>query len=152
MTVREFMNFLQFVEHAPENLQFFLWFRDYKLRFERPKPPNPFSTPPATATSDNQAFALSEYQNDFASRFHDGAEDEQPINQTKTVMNPQPQFIVPWEADVDKEGPSSKEAPLSAQATYRETAKQVFVRAGVKVPGNCSIILFSTESDSISRY
>lgn len=146
------MNFLQFVEHAPENLQFFLWFRDYKLRFERPKPPNPFSTPPATATSDNQAFALSEYQNDFASRFHDGAEDEQPINQTKTVMNPQPQFIVPWEADVDKEGPSSKEAPLSAQATYRETAKQVFVRAGVKVPGNCSIILFSTESDSISRY
>ncbi|KAF7870450.1 hypothetical protein EAF04_004194 [Stromatinia cepivora] len=134
MTVREFMNFLEFVEHAPENLQFFLWFRDYTLRFEKPRPPNPFSTPPATATSEHQAFALSEYQNGLAVRFYDGAEDERPINQTKSTMTSQPQFIAPWEADIDKEEASSKEAPPSAQASYREIAKQVFVSAGVKIP------------------
>ncbi|KAH8838286.1 hypothetical protein MCOR27_005773 [Pyricularia oryzae] len=33
-TVRDFMNYLIYVERAAENLQFFLWLRDYKTRFE----------------------------------------------------------------------------------------------------------------------
>ncbi|KAF2098009.1 hypothetical protein NA57DRAFT_66491 [Rhizodiscina lignyota] len=33
-TVREFMNYLKYIEHAAENLQFFLWHRDYTRRFE----------------------------------------------------------------------------------------------------------------------
>jgi hypothetical protein len=32
-TKREFLNYLKYVEHAPENLQFFLWFKDYEKRF-----------------------------------------------------------------------------------------------------------------------
>ncbi|KAF2116743.1 hypothetical protein BDV96DRAFT_544293 [Lophiotrema nucula] len=32
-TVREFMNYLKYIELAAENLQFFLWFRDYSKRF-----------------------------------------------------------------------------------------------------------------------
>ncbi|MCJ1231076.1 hypothetical protein MMC12_007751 [Toensbergia leucococca] len=32
-TVRDFMNYLIYIEHAAENLQFFLWFRDYTKRF-----------------------------------------------------------------------------------------------------------------------
>ncbi|KAA6413940.1 MAG: regulator of g signaling superfamily [Lasallia pustulata] len=32
-TTRDFMNYLIYIEHAAENLQFFLWFRDYSKRF-----------------------------------------------------------------------------------------------------------------------
>ncbi|KAI1106012.1 hypothetical protein F4804DRAFT_349357 [Jackrogersella minutella] len=32
-TIRDFMNYLVYIEHAAENLQFFLWYRDYVKRF-----------------------------------------------------------------------------------------------------------------------
>ena len=32
-TVRDFMNYLIYVERSAENLQFLLWFRDYERRF-----------------------------------------------------------------------------------------------------------------------
>jgi len=32
-TVRDFMNYLKYIEHSAENLQFFLWFHDYNARF-----------------------------------------------------------------------------------------------------------------------
>lgn len=34
-TVRDFMNYVKYVEHSAENLQFFLWYRDYCARFEQ---------------------------------------------------------------------------------------------------------------------
>ncbi|KAI9809111.1 MAG: hypothetical protein M1825_002400 [Sarcosagium campestre] len=33
-TTRDFMNYLLYIERAAENLQFFLWFRDYSKRFD----------------------------------------------------------------------------------------------------------------------
>jgi len=33
-TVRDFMNYLKYIEHDAENLQFFLWFRGYVKQFE----------------------------------------------------------------------------------------------------------------------
>ncbi|KAF5250177.1 hypothetical protein FANTH_4597 [Fusarium anthophilum] len=33
MTLRDFMTYLVYVEHAAENLQFYLWFQDYEKRF-----------------------------------------------------------------------------------------------------------------------
>ncbi|KAL8926273.1 MAG: hypothetical protein Q9172_001867 [Xanthocarpia lactea] len=33
-TTRDFMNYLIYIEHAAENLQFFLWYRDYVRRFD----------------------------------------------------------------------------------------------------------------------
>ncbi|KAK3713759.1 hypothetical protein LTR37_008245 [Vermiconidia calcicola] len=32
-TVRDFMNYLKYIEFSAENLQFYLWFRDYSARF-----------------------------------------------------------------------------------------------------------------------
>ncbi|KAF2404287.1 hypothetical protein EJ06DRAFT_469581 [Trichodelitschia bisporula] len=34
MTARDFMHFAKYVEHSAENLQFFLWFKDFAGRFE----------------------------------------------------------------------------------------------------------------------
>ncbi|KAL8848916.1 MAG: hypothetical protein Q9221_006074 [Calogaya cf. arnoldii] len=33
-TTRDFMNYLIYIEHAAENLQFFLWYKDYVRRFD----------------------------------------------------------------------------------------------------------------------
>lgn len=33
-TTRDFMNFLKYIERSAENLQFFLWYRDYSKRFD----------------------------------------------------------------------------------------------------------------------
>ncbi|KAF8540228.1 hypothetical protein BDD12DRAFT_43044 [Trichophaea hybrida] len=35
LTCRDFMNYLLYVEHCAENLQFYLWYRDYVERFEK---------------------------------------------------------------------------------------------------------------------
>ncbi|KAK4695873.1 hypothetical protein P7C71_g1963, partial [Lecanoromycetidae sp. Uapishka_2] len=32
-TIRDFMNYLIYIEHAAENLQFYLWYKDYSKRF-----------------------------------------------------------------------------------------------------------------------
>jgi hypothetical protein len=33
-TKRDFLNYLKYIERAPENLQFFLWYKDYQNRFD----------------------------------------------------------------------------------------------------------------------
>jgi hypothetical protein len=35
MTCRDFMRYLIYVEHCAENLQFYLWYKDYVQRFEK---------------------------------------------------------------------------------------------------------------------
>ncbi|TGO33597.1 hypothetical protein BHYA_0237g00090 [Botrytis hyacinthi] len=136
MTVREFMNYLEFIEHAPENLQFFLWFRDYTSRFENSKPSNPFSTPPATASSERQVSGSSEYHNDSAVGFDDAADDKRPMTTRtiKTTMNSPPQVTAPWETGFDKEGGSLMEARPAAQDSYRSITQQTFSRAGIQIP------------------
>ncbi|PIB01700.1 hypothetical protein CB0940_02014 [Cercospora beticola] len=37
VTLREFMNYLKYIEYAAENLQFFLWYKDYASRWEQLK-------------------------------------------------------------------------------------------------------------------
>lgn len=37
MTVRDFMNYLVYVEHSAENLQFYLWYLSYEKRFAETK-------------------------------------------------------------------------------------------------------------------
>lgn len=34
-TTRDFLNYMKYVEHDAENLQFFLWYRDYCQKFEQ---------------------------------------------------------------------------------------------------------------------
>ncbi|GAM89711.1 hypothetical protein ANO11243_077500 [Dothideomycetidae sp. 11243] len=34
-TTRDFLNFLKYIEHDAENLQFYLWYRDYAARFDK---------------------------------------------------------------------------------------------------------------------
>jgi hypothetical protein len=57
MTVRDFMNYLIYIEHAAENLQFFLWYRDYLGRFEKLSPSERVLAPEWTQAMQNDAVA-----------------------------------------------------------------------------------------------
>lgn len=57
MTVRDFMNYLTYVEHAAENLQFFLWFRDYEKRFKEANPSDIALAPEWTQAMEDDAVA-----------------------------------------------------------------------------------------------
>ena len=57
-TTRDFMNYLIYIEHAAENLQFYLWYRDYQKRFmnlpDKEKGLSPFWTREKADTEANQ--------------------------------------------------------------------------------------------------
>ncbi|EXJ77993.1 hypothetical protein A1O3_09152 [Capronia epimyces CBS 606.96] len=49
VTTREFMDFLRYIEHDAENLQFYLWYRDYSKRFAELPPTQQRLAPEWTA-------------------------------------------------------------------------------------------------------
>ncbi|QIX01079.1 hypothetical protein AMS68_006596 [Peltaster fructicola] len=54
LTVRDFMNYLKYVEYSAENLQFFLWYKDYTSRFDK-LPDNEKALSPTWTKSDAEA-------------------------------------------------------------------------------------------------
>ena len=56
-TTRDFMNYLIWIEYAAENLQFFLWHRDYVKRFSE-LPPNERALAPEWTVEQAEAEAL----------------------------------------------------------------------------------------------
>ncbi|KAI2472327.1 hypothetical protein F4781DRAFT_428578 [Annulohypoxylon bovei var. microspora] len=56
-TIRDFMNYLLYIEHAAENLQFFLWYRDYVKRFNEINLSEAQLSPEWTQTMEDEATA-----------------------------------------------------------------------------------------------
>ncbi|KAI1212541.1 uncharacterized protein F4807DRAFT_450223 [Annulohypoxylon truncatum] len=56
-TIRDFMNYLIYIEHAAENLQFFLWYRDYVKRFNEINISEAQLSPEWTQTMEDEATA-----------------------------------------------------------------------------------------------
>lgn len=56
-TVRDFMNYLLYIEHSAENLQFFLWHRSYVTRFHSAKTTDLILAPEWTQNMQDEAFA-----------------------------------------------------------------------------------------------
>ncbi|KAJ4298704.1 hypothetical protein N0V88_003736 [Collariella sp. IMI 366227] len=54
-TIRDFMKYLIYVEHSAENLQFFLWYRDYEKRFRDAKTADLALAPEWTQMMENDA-------------------------------------------------------------------------------------------------
>ncbi|KUI61933.1 hypothetical protein VP1G_09087 [Cytospora mali] len=57
MTVRDFMNYLIYIEHSAENLQFFLWHRDYNSRFNSANTSDLALAPEWTKEQQEETFA-----------------------------------------------------------------------------------------------
>ncbi|KAI1772734.1 hypothetical protein F4818DRAFT_425373 [Hypoxylon cercidicola] len=56
-TIRDFMNYLLYIEHAAENLQFFLWYRDYVERFNDANTADTEVSPEWTQAMENETVA-----------------------------------------------------------------------------------------------
>ncbi|KAL7796480.1 hypothetical protein V8C37DRAFT_371831 [Trichoderma ceciliae] len=57
LAVRDFMNYLVYVEHAAENLQFYLWFKDYEKRFAEAKVSDAALAPEWTQAMEDEVVA-----------------------------------------------------------------------------------------------
>ncbi|GAP90200.1 putative regulator of G protein signaling superfamily [Rosellinia necatrix] len=69
-TVRDFMNYLVYIEHAAENLQFFLWYRGYVKRF-RAAPDSELALAPEW-TQEMEEDTIARIQKDAASQAKKG--------------------------------------------------------------------------------
>jgi predicted nucleic acid-binding Zn ribbon protein len=57
MALRDFMNYLIYVEHAAENLQFYLWYKEYEKRFGEANVSDISLSPEWTQAMEDEAMA-----------------------------------------------------------------------------------------------
>ncbi|TKA73675.1 hypothetical protein B0A55_05624 [Friedmanniomyces simplex] len=142
-TVRDFMNYLRYIEHSAENLQFFLWYRDYCARWETLPESEKALAPVWTAEQAEAEVACNAFQSrpkrinpqvaavlrdtDFA----DGA--------PKHAMDKADPLITPARSSVDDKkdpmsdyGSSMGDETLASSTTHRSMANQAFDDAGMK--------------------
>lgn len=143
VTIRDFMEFLKYIEHSAENLQFYLWYKDYEQRFNNlPESERVLS---AEWTQEQQEAEVATYrallkQKTLAAEAQDilkkqnlpGAEefgDQEKLNNSYHNRH---------DSDPDKsslESASTKypaSGVLTARSQYSETAKYAFEEAGAK--------------------
>lgn len=146
MTVRDFMNYLVYVEHAAENLQFWLWYKDYAKRFN------------AAATADVGLAPVwtQSMQDDVVARIRkEYAEKRRPEPQAAKIFkgtdfekqtgegNGSNPFSTPphtpHKTSEDKSSvcTAAKSMPSSVQPTHKLQAASAFAAAGPKQPCTC---------------
>ncbi|POR38963.1 Regulator of G protein signaling superfamily [Tolypocladium paradoxum] len=143
MTVRDFMNYLVYVEHSAENLQFWLWYKDYVKRFGSANTPDVALAPEWTQAMEDDATA--KIRKDRAERLRaepraaeifKGTDFEKQIPET-TGANP---FNTPPRTPQSSAGDheSLHRAPHSmpslAASGCNSQAADAFTSAGVKQP------------------
>lgn len=143
------MNYLLYIEHSAENLQFFLWLRNYTARFNDAKTADMALAPPWTQQSQDQAFTKlqKEHRNDLkrdpigVAGIFKGTDFEKRANTTCTMLdgsspfsetNP---FNTPPRTPLETErAPSSIAGTESTAVQYRGQANDAFTAAGIKAP------------------
>lgn len=127
------MNFLKYIEMSAENLQFFLWYRDYSKRFDQlpatekalspewtsERPAGDAKPKPAEKKADYEVAAILE-GTDFA---NDGT-----IAQSEKG-NP---FFTPPHTPTTRSLDSYEESTTTVKASYTERASAAFDNAGLK--------------------
>ncbi|KAI1323939.1 hypothetical protein F5Y16DRAFT_382347 [Xylariaceae sp. FL0255] len=137
-TIRDFMNYLIYIEHSAENLQFFLWYRDYIKRFAEAPMSETQLAPEWTQAMQDETIAKIQRDN------IDKTKREAPI---AAEMFKGTDFEKAHEISVEGRGgdpfstpPRSSagdDASLSSQshaATYQSHAQDTFISAGAKLP------------------
>ncbi|ATY60501.1 Regulator of G signaling superfamily [Cordyceps militaris] len=142
MTVRDFMNYLIYIEHAAENLQFFLWHKDYVKRFGGADTTDLCLSPEWTQTMEDEVVARlrkdtaekTRPNNAVASALFKGTDFEKQGHDAGS-SNP---FNTPPRVSHDTPDQASlrtaSQVPSSNGATYRSQASDAFHAAGAKQP------------------
>ncbi|KAI1411387.1 hypothetical protein F5Y13DRAFT_165617 [Hypoxylon sp. FL1857] len=136
-TIRDFMNYLIYIEHAAENLQFFLWYCDYVKRFNEANTSDTQLSPEWTQAMEDEATA--KIQKDAAEKtkrlpraaaIFQGTDFEKgPLD--VAVMNNDP-FSTPPGTPRDKEASSFLSG--SRITSYGAQAHDAFSAAGATQP------------------
>lgn len=144
MTTRDFMNYLVYVEHAAENLQFYLWYKDYEKRFEAARKTDTSLAPEWTQTmQDNTVARLrkgivkKQRAEPPGARIFKGTDfEKQPDSTTITKIINNPFRTPPRTPEEEDKGSSyaGSGGVSSRQASYRMMASEAFHAAGVGQP------------------
>ncbi|KAJ1336034.1 Regulator of G protein signaling domain-containing protein [Microdochium nivale] len=137
-TLRDFMNYLVYIEHSAENLQFFLWFRDYNERFLTADTSD--ITLAQEWTQEMEDETVVKLQKDAAERLRKEPAAAQIFQGTDfekghdaTIENRDP-FGTPPRSARSEDNQSFVSGNLSVASTQQTRASDAFKTAGVKQP------------------
>lgn len=147
MTVRDFMSYLIYIEHAAENLQFFLWYKDYEKRFNAADTSDVKLAPEWTRAMQDDVVAKLRKENvekmrkepaaaaifkgsDFEKQ-KQGGHELAPMDQNNPFNTPPrtPQ----GKADVDSIYAASNSVSSNGQS-FKSQAAEAFQAAGARLP------------------
>lgn len=137
------MNYLKYIEHAAENLQFYLWFHDYSARFNNlPESERTLSPEWTKAQVDAEAMSAAQQQRfkvanvEATTILHGTSFDDGNGSRTNEKGDP---FHTPPATSFDEHrgvtseyGSSTGDDTLVSSATARGIAGQAFGDAGMK--------------------
>ncbi|KEY68669.1 hypothetical protein S7711_00545 [Stachybotrys chartarum IBT 7711] len=145
MTVRDFMNYLIYVEHAAENLQFFLWYRDYEKRFKTANSADLALAPEWTQAMEDETIAKIRKDNlgqrrrePAAAEMFKGTDFEKPAREPLADTGNSNPFITPPTSSSGYEEGSlysgQNHSPSTYTSSYKTQAAEAFQAAGAKQP------------------
>jgi hypothetical protein len=157
------MNYLKYIEHSAENLQFFLWFHDYSARFNNLSENEQALSPEWTrAQAEAEATSAAQYTRSAKANiqatailqgtsFDDGnggrvTEKGDPFN-----TPPPDSFEESRNGMISDYGSSMGEETLVSSATARGIASQAFGDAGMKWQP-CTTPIYLSSSSSLYRW
>ncbi|KAI0432013.1 hypothetical protein F5Y09DRAFT_354380 [Xylaria sp. FL1042] len=134
-TVRDFMNYLIYIEHAAENLQFYLWYRDYVKRFKAA--PASETALSAEWTQDMEEDTLAKIQKDAAEKARKGQTVAMEIFKGTDFEKTREMHVEsrdPFATPPRSSAGDSASLSGSQATTYVSQAGDAFFSAGVKQP------------------
>ncbi|KAI1851996.1 hypothetical protein JX265_008198 [Neoarthrinium moseri] len=137
MSVRDFMNYLIYIEHSAENLQFFLWHRDYVKRFREAKTSDMGLAPEWTQAMEDDTIAKIQKEGaDKLKREPKGAEIFKGTDFEKGALENPIENRDPFSTPPRTPGSNDDASTVnfSQATTYRSQAQDAFSTAGAKQP------------------
>ncbi len=130
------MNYLKYIEHDAENLQFFLWFRDYKTRFANVPDSEKNLSPEWTnelAQTDTTGYRANIPPNMMTLETAEvmKAFDEEQGNRKLEAVNDSCQSTT-TDHDTASMDTRTQSAMLSTKSGYSQKAENAFEEAGLK--------------------
>lgn len=139
------MNYLKYVEHSAENLQFFLWHRSYCERFERlPASERALSpewsasqtdaevTQPARRKKVNPEIASVLHGTDFAETKAPEIEKVDPFNDPSRTPSPEDMRAPGSPTFTELSSSISGDRPVSSRSDFHRKANEALSEAGMK--------------------
>ncbi|KAK1967740.1 hypothetical protein LY78DRAFT_480308 [Colletotrichum sublineola] len=154
-TVRDFMNYLIYIEHSAENLQFFLWHRDYQKRFGEAKTSDMALAPEWTETMEADLLQRMSKEKSQRMRRKPGQEifkgtdfeNKGPVAAIIDEANASNPFSTPPQTPNDQDSVYTGSHGASNADSYRSMAYDAFAAVGAKQP--FSIQPFREEIDRV---